>query len=478
MTTTPRLPIPGGDPGNWGEILNEYLSQAHKPNGSLKDNTVTAATIAPGAITEANLSQPIKDQLQAVVGQQGSTGATGPMGATGPQGDEGAPGPQGVVGATGAMGPQGPAGQDGADGQDGATGAQGPQGAPGARGDQGDTGATGPEGPQGLQGPVGPTGPQGDVGPQGEPGVTGPAGPQGETGPSGPQGPAGNDGTQGPQGPTGPQGDPGVVDTDALAATFARFVVVTTGAEPRPGPAGGVVLWMDMREESDDPTNMEATDIRFVLGTVLPPASDETYVFDYINRSALVADGWYFSAVSIEGNPRNTEDPDDLLYGANGLQIAVNQGTIYANTPNNAANMLFHALPTSWTAVELSLDFTPLGNYDTSGILIYQNDNNYVHFTKSFTGGATQIAYLYRESGGQVYDEQYPTYAPTDIVLRVEKSGDTYTAKVSSDNGTTWTTVGTVNQALTSPVFGIYTGASTTAEPFAVSTIKRVKFEV
>lgn len=33
----PRLPIPGSDAGNWGEILNEFLEQAHQPDGSLKE---------------------------------------------------------------------------------------------------------------------------------------------------------------------------------------------------------------------------------------------------------------------------------------------------------------------------------------------------------------------------------------------------------------------------------------------------------
>ncbi|MFZ2545221.1 MAG: hypothetical protein WAW80_04545 [Candidatus Saccharimonadales bacterium] len=31
-----RLPQPGGDNGNWGTILNEYLSEAHQADGSLK----------------------------------------------------------------------------------------------------------------------------------------------------------------------------------------------------------------------------------------------------------------------------------------------------------------------------------------------------------------------------------------------------------------------------------------------------------
>ncbi len=46
-----RLPQPGGDEGTWGQILNDYLSTAHNNDGSIKDNVVTAASIAPGAVT-------------------------------------------------------------------------------------------------------------------------------------------------------------------------------------------------------------------------------------------------------------------------------------------------------------------------------------------------------------------------------------------------------------------------------------------
>ncbi|PID30166.1 hypothetical protein CR983_03135 [Candidatus Saccharibacteria bacterium] len=40
-----RLPQPGGDAGNWGEILNAYLLETHKPDGSLKDSVVNANTL-------------------------------------------------------------------------------------------------------------------------------------------------------------------------------------------------------------------------------------------------------------------------------------------------------------------------------------------------------------------------------------------------------------------------------------------------
>lgn len=45
----PRLPQPGGDTGNWGEILNEFLEQAHASDGALKDEGVLAEKyVKPG----------------------------------------------------------------------------------------------------------------------------------------------------------------------------------------------------------------------------------------------------------------------------------------------------------------------------------------------------------------------------------------------------------------------------------------------
>lgn len=40
---TARLPIPGGDVGDWGSILNTYLEVSHNADG----------TLAPGAVTQA-----------------------------------------------------------------------------------------------------------------------------------------------------------------------------------------------------------------------------------------------------------------------------------------------------------------------------------------------------------------------------------------------------------------------------------------
>lgn len=51
-----RLPIPGQDSGTWGDILNDYLSQSLKPSGQIKDNAVTANTLAPNSVTSAAIA--------------------------------------------------------------------------------------------------------------------------------------------------------------------------------------------------------------------------------------------------------------------------------------------------------------------------------------------------------------------------------------------------------------------------------------
>jgi hypothetical protein len=42
-----RLPTPGADDGQWGNILNDFLSQAHNPDGSLQNGIVTKAKLVP-----------------------------------------------------------------------------------------------------------------------------------------------------------------------------------------------------------------------------------------------------------------------------------------------------------------------------------------------------------------------------------------------------------------------------------------------
>lgn len=66
-----RLPQVGGDSGNWGAILNDFLSQSFTPDGFLKTNTVGAPQITDGSISEAKLDSALADKVNAI----GSGGA-------------------------------------------------------------------------------------------------------------------------------------------------------------------------------------------------------------------------------------------------------------------------------------------------------------------------------------------------------------------------------------------------------------------
>ncbi len=208
----PRLPIPGSEEGSWGQILNDYLSAAHKSDGTLKN----------GSIPEAALDTNLQTKVNAIASQQGATGPTGP------QGSVGATGPQGIPGTNGATGPQGPIGTNGATG---ATGPQGPQGEPGPAGTQGATGPAGTDGSTGPQGPSGATGPQGSAGSVGATGATGPQGSSGATGPQGTAGAVGATGSTGGQGATGPKGDQG--DGDLMYPFFMSGAIHVAAGQSR-----------------------------------------------------------------------------------------------------------------------------------------------------------------------------------------------------------------------------------------------------
>lgn len=51
-----RLPNPGSDDNVWGTVLNDFLTQSHKADGTLKDNNITAAHLQDDAVTAAKLA--------------------------------------------------------------------------------------------------------------------------------------------------------------------------------------------------------------------------------------------------------------------------------------------------------------------------------------------------------------------------------------------------------------------------------------
>jgi len=50
-----RLPQPGSDQGQWGQILNDFLAQVHNTDGTLKPSVVDSSVLAPNAVDETSL---------------------------------------------------------------------------------------------------------------------------------------------------------------------------------------------------------------------------------------------------------------------------------------------------------------------------------------------------------------------------------------------------------------------------------------
>jgi len=51
-----RLPVPGSDEGQWGALLNDYLSQSLDTGGTLKSGSVGSSQLASGAVTAAAIA--------------------------------------------------------------------------------------------------------------------------------------------------------------------------------------------------------------------------------------------------------------------------------------------------------------------------------------------------------------------------------------------------------------------------------------
>jgi hypothetical protein len=55
-----RLPTVGGDDNNWGQVLNDFLLETHKPTGGLADGTISDATIA-GTLSQSKITNLTSD---------------------------------------------------------------------------------------------------------------------------------------------------------------------------------------------------------------------------------------------------------------------------------------------------------------------------------------------------------------------------------------------------------------------------------
>ncbi|WP_373498963.1 hypothetical protein, partial [Desulfococcus sp.] len=110
----------------------------------------------------------------------------------------------------------------------------------------------------------------------------------------------------------------------------------------------------------------------------------------------------------------------------------------------------------------------PTQNTQQAGLLVYQDDDNYVQVTRIYAGGSKVT--LAREVGGSaVVVNSISETSTQGIHLRLDRelSTDRITAHYSLD-GANWISPGSVVQSLNNPRLAIFAGASPGGFPNAI----------
>lgn len=142
------------------------------------------------------------------------------------------------------------------------------------------------------------------------------------------------------------------------------------------------------------------------------------------------------------------EDPThwSLTERAGFLRITTQKGGFFSG--HNAKNVLLQDAPTGDFDVRTRVLFTPTDNIQSAGLIVYQDDDNYLAVLRAFCGfdppcAGNAIYFDHADQGGLVGDNHATMLTPPgDAYLRLVRRDTTYTAYASSD-GMLWTMLGT-----------------------------------
>jgi hypothetical protein len=202
-----------------------------------------------------------------------------------------------------------------------------------------------------------------------------------------------------------------------------------------------------------------ATDSRVSVSQVLT----HTFLFSYLNRAALLADGWSFVGTSPGGAARDTEITSGAVASYDQashpgiLRIPCDLGDLWGSA-NNTRNSLFHSLPAGWTSLQVALSFTATSNYHQAHLGLYQDDDNYLQVGLAYNSGRGLTMDLETGRRPNAFVRR-PTSA-TDLRFRLDRDpANGSVAGYYSLDGTNWTLLGTTNQDFVNPRLALWTGS-------------------
>jgi hypothetical protein len=187
--------------------------------------------------------------------------------------------------------------------------------------------------------------------------------------------------------------------------------------------------------------------------------------FTYPDRTSLLNAGWSYIATTSTGATRNTEQSGALAVSYDQaahpgtIRVPLGSGDDWQNL-NNSQNTLFYTPPADWTSLRVKINsFSPAANYQEVALQAYQNDDNYVDADRSFIG-SPQIE-MYREVARVTTSMSSAALTNTgNLILRLDRTGNTYAGFYSANGGTTWVSLGSTTMTLSNPKLAIMIGAN------------------
>jgi serine/threonine protein kinase/regulation of enolase protein 1 (concanavalin A-like superfamily) len=120
------------------------------------------------------------------------------------------------------------------------------------------------------------------------------------------------------------------------------------------------------------------------------------------------------------------------------LRITTQRGDIYAGA-NNLRNLLLQQVPEGDFEVTTLISVQPQTHAQQAGLVVYQDDDNFVRLTRGFMFSDNQVEFLLEQEGNPT--AQSAEVAASTLYLRISRQGAVYEGSYSLDNAS-WVTVG------------------------------------
>lgn len=195
------------------------------------------------------------------------------------------------------------------------------------------------------------------------------------------------------------------------------------------------------------------------FGLVPASASEAAFVSDDFSAGGLDTSLWTVTDPAGEGSVTVTDDQ---------LHLTVPDSTDYDIWNTNRA--LRATQPVTDTDFEAEARFlsVPTQKYQTQGILVEQDDDNWLRFDVHSTGSKLRIFAAATTNGSSSALLQQTITAGTETQLRLTRTGNDWTLAYSTD-GTTWTTAGTVTHTLNATHIGPFASNGSPYPAFTAS---------